>query len=78
MGKQGSAEVDFVAEKQGVYLYVQVTADMTAEETFERELRPLRAIQDNYEKIVLTMDHNTEGNYEGILVLHLLDWLEKK
>ncbi len=78
MGKQGNAEVDFVAEKQGAYLYVQVTADMTAEETFERELRPLRAIADNYEKIVLTMDHNTPGNYEGILVYHLLEWLEKK
>ncbi|MCC8065916.1 MAG: ATP-binding protein [Clostridiales bacterium] len=75
MGKQGNAEVDFVAEKQGAYMYVQVTADMTAEETFERELRPLRAIRDNYEKIVLTMDQNTPGNYEGIQAIYLLDWL---
>ena len=30
------------------------TADMTAEETFEREMRPLKEIKDNYEKIVLT------------------------
>lgn len=78
MGKQGNTEVDFVAEKQGVYTYVQVTADMTAEETFEREMRPLRSIQDNYEKIVLTMDKNTPGNYEGIRVLHLLEWLRGK
>lgn len=56
-------------------MYVQVTADMTAEETFEREMRPLNAIQDNYEKIVLTMDCHTLGNYEGIKVLYLLDWL---
>lgn len=76
MGKQGDAEVDFVAEKQGAYTYVQVTADMTAEENFHRELRPLRAIRDNYEKIVLTMDQNTPGNYEGIRVIYLLDWLE--
>lgn len=75
MGKQGNTEVDFVAEKQGVYTYVQVTADMTAEETFEREMRPLRAIADNYEKIVLTMDKNTPGNYEGIHVVYLLEWL---
>ncbi len=75
MGKQGNSEVDFVAEKQGTYTYVQVTADMTAQETFERELRPLRAIQDNYEKVVLTMERNTPGNYEGIHVIYLPDWL---
>ncbi len=78
MGRQGGAEVDFVAEKHGVYTYFQITADMTAEETFEREMRPLRSIRDNYEKIILTMDHNTLGNYEGIQVIHLLDWLLQK
>jgi hypothetical protein len=67
--------VDFVAEKQGVYTYFQITADMTASETFERELRPLRSIRDNYEKIVLTLDRVTIGNYDGIQVIHLLDWL---
>ncbi len=40
IGRLGSTEVDFVAEKQGEYTYYQVTADMTAEETFQRELRP--------------------------------------
>jgi hypothetical protein len=69
--------VDFVAEKQGVYTYFQVTADMTAEDTFNREMKPLRNIRDNYEKIVLTLDHMTEGNYDGIQVIHLLDWLTK-
>ena len=48
--------MDFVAEKQGVYQYFQVTADMTSQETFEREIRPLENIRDNYEKIILTMD----------------------
>ena len=52
IGKIGSTEVDFVAEKQGTYTYFQVTADMTAQETFEREMKPLRRIRDNYEKIV--------------------------
>ena len=75
IGKYGSAEVDFVAQKQGVLTYYQITADMTAEETFERELRPLRGIQDNYEKIVLTLDRFTMGNYDGIKVLNVVDWL---
>jgi hypothetical protein len=75
MGKYGNTEVDFVTEKHGVYMYFQVTADMTSEQTFERELRPLRNIRDNYEKIVLTLDHMTVGNYDGIQVIYLLDWL---
>lgn len=75
IGKLGNTEVDFVAEKQGVYAYFQVTADMTAEETFEREMRPLTLIRDNYEKIVLTADRMTVGNYNGIYVKNLIDWL---
>lgn len=75
IGKVGSTEVDFVAEKQGTYTYFQVTADMTAQETFEREMRPLRSIRDNYEKIVLTGDRLTPGNYDGIQVKYLPDWL---
>lgn len=75
IGKVGNTEVDFVAEKQGVYQYFQVTADMTAKETFEREIRPLENIRDNYEKIILTMDRLTPGNYNGIQVQYLLDWL---
>lgn len=55
--------------------YIQVTADMTAEETFNREIAPLKNIKDNYEKIILTLDKNTLGNYDGIKVLNLLDWL---
>ena len=48
---------------------------MNAPETRERELTPLREIRDNYEKIVLTLDHLTVGNYEGIQVINVLDWL---
>ena len=75
IGKYGSTEVDFVTQKEGVLTYYQVTADMTAEETFEREMRPLRSIQDNYEKIVLTLDRFSLGNYDGIKVVNVIDWL---
>lgn len=78
IGKLGNTEVDFVAEKQGEYTYYQVTADMTAQETFEREMRPLTLIRDNYEKIILTADHLTVGNYNGIRVKNLVDWLLEK
>lgn len=75
IGKFGSAEVDFVTQKEGVLAYYQVTADMTAEETFEREMRPLRSIRDNYEKIVLTLERFSLGNYDGIKVVNVIDWL---
>lgn len=75
IGKYGTTEVDFVVQKEGVLTYYQVTADMTAEETFEREMRPLRSIPDNYEKVVLTLDHFSLGNYDGIKVVNVIDWL---
>ena len=78
VGKNGDTEVDFVAQKQGVLHYYQVTADMTNEDTFDREIRPLQSIKDNYEKTILTMDHMTQGNYEGVKVVHLVDWLIEK
>lgn len=75
IGKLGNTEVDFVAEKQGEYSYFQVTADMTAQETFAREMKPLTLIRDNYEKVILTADRLTVGNYNGIRVKYLPDWL---
>lgn len=48
---------------------------MTAEETFAREIVPLRNIRDNNEKIILTLDKVTLGNYDGIRIIHLSDWL---
>lgn len=75
IGKYGATEVDFVVQKEGVLTYYQVTADMTAKETFEREMKPLRSIPDNYEKVVLTLDRFSLGNYDGIKVVNVIDWL---
>ena len=75
VGKAGNTEVDFVAEKQGTYTYFQVTADMTAKETFDREMKPFENIRDNYEKIIFTADTLSIGNYNGIKVENLIDWL---
>ena len=40
-----------------------------------REMRPLKNIQDNYEKFVLTLDRFSLGNYDGIKVVNVIDWL---
>ncbi|MCI6716953.1 MAG: ATP-binding protein [Bacilli bacterium] len=75
IGKVGETEVDFVAEKPNEKLYIQVTESMQSQEARERELRPLRMISDNYEKIILSMDRNYINSYDGIKSLNLLDWL---
>jgi predicted AAA+ superfamily ATPase len=75
IGKVGETEVDFVAEKPNDKIYIQVTESMQSPETRERELRPLRLIPDNYEKIVLSMDRSFIKSYDGIKSENLIDWL---
>ena len=75
IGKFGETEIDFVAEKPNDKLYVQVTESMQTPEIRERELRPLRMIPDNYEKIILSMDRDYINSYDGIKSLNLIDWL---
>lgn len=75
IGKIGETEVDFVAERPDDKVYIQVTESMQSPETRERELRPLRMIPDNYEKLVLSMDRSFITSYDGIRSLNLIDWL---
>ena len=75
IGKVGETEVDFVCEKPNEKIYIQVTETIGSQETLERELRPLRMISDNYEKIILSMDRNYINSYDGIKSLNLIDWL---
>ena len=78
IGKVGAAEIDFVARKNDNVSYYQVTASMTEESTFEREMSPFKGITDNYPKTVITLDRFTLGNYEGIEVVNAVDWLLEK
>lgn len=69
-------EVDFVAEKDGRLEYYQVSQTTLDEKTLERELRPLKKIQDNYPKYLLTLDELFgEMDYEGIQKRNVLAWL---
>ena len=75
IGKVGESEVDFIAEKASEKLYIQVTETMNSKETRERELKPLKMISDNYEKIVLSMDRSYINSYDGIKSINIIDWL---
>ncbi len=75
IGKTGDGEVDFVAIRQNEKLYVQVTQRIDSEKTEKREYERLLEIRDNYPKYVLRTDEFAGGNYEGIITMHVADFL---
>lgn len=56
VGKIGEPEIDFVTEKDGRRMYLQVALSILDEGTAEREFRPLMMVDDNYPKFILTLD----------------------
>lgn len=75
VGKLGNREVDFVAEKQDVTIYLQVAYLLPDEKVYEREFGNLLDIQDNHRKIVISMDEFIGSNYKGIEHVHLRSFL---
>ena len=75
IGKIDSKEVDFIATKTEEKKYIQVTESMTAPETRERELTPLKKIPDNYEKIVIAMNTDLTHDQDGIKIINAIDFL---
>ncbi|MDY0163558.1 ATP-binding protein [Desulfobotulus sp.] len=77
VGKVGALEVDFIATRLKEKLYVQVSASIMDEHTRKRELQSLQAIPDNYPKMILTMDKVIPNDYEGIKIIHVIDFLSE-
>lgn len=66
VGYYGDKEIDFIGEKNGEKLYIQVALKIDSEKTAEREFGNLLKIQDNYPKMVITEDNFSGNSYEGI------------
>ena len=75
IGKSNDYEVDFVAENPNEIKYYQVTRSLVNEDVKTRELRSLENIEDNYEKIILTMDKSINIDYNGIKIINIIDFL---
>lgn len=75
VGKVADKEVDFVAVNQYDTIYIQVSDSVRDASTFEREMAPLRAIKDNYPKLMLTRDVDINSSYNGIKRVNVLDYL---
>lgn len=83
IGKVDDYEVDFVALNNNGRIYVQVTEtlkgiDENDTKILDRELRSLKKIDDNYEKLILTSDKTPLSNEEGIIIRNVYDWLLDK
>lgn len=72
VGNLGENEIDFVAQKDGNTLYVQSSYSLSDEKTAIREYKALKAIQDNYPKIVVSLDDIKLPDNEGIH--HIQAW----
>lgn len=75
IGKSGEKEIDFVAEKNGEKIYIQVSRAILSDETREREFAPLLAIHNHYPKYVVTMDELAGGTVDGVRHVHIADFL---
>ncbi len=75
IGKLNQLEVDFIAQKDGKKVYVQVVYLLTSEQTIRREFDVLNQISDNYPKFVLSLDKYFGGNYDGIRWMNLINFL---
>ena len=78
IGKMNDKEIDFVATKQNDKIYVQVTQEIKSEETQKREYNQLLEIRDNYPKYVVMANDFAGGNYEGIKIMNIIDFLLSK
>ncbi|MFA6618801.1 MAG: ATP-binding protein [Candidatus Neomarinimicrobiota bacterium] len=77
IGKFDNYEIDFIAQKNDEKIYFQVTYLLSGKDAIEREFRPLLKINDNYQKIVLSMDKIWGEDKEGIKRVNIIDFLLK-
>jgi predicted AAA+ superfamily ATPase len=75
IGKQNDKEIDFIGERKGEKIYVQVALRIDEKRTMEREFGNLLAIKDNYPKYLITLDDYSGASYEGILHIPLRQFL---
>lgn len=74
IGKFDDNEIDFIAQDSEDIIYIQVSLSVRDETTLKRELKPLKSLNDNYKKYIITLDYDT-NNYDGIKQISALDFL---
>ena len=75
VGAIGALEIDFVAERAGEKIYIQVALTINESQTMEREFGNLKKINDNFPKMLITLDAFSGNTHEGIVTLNLRQFL---
>jgi len=75
IGKLWKNELDFVASRHSEKIYIQVSDDISRQETFAREVTPLLKVPDAYPKKLLARTRHAPFQHEGIEVCDIADWL---
>ncbi len=79
VGQLHKTEIDFVAEKSGSTVYVQVAYLLASQETINREFGNLKLIDDNHPKYVISLDRMMGSvNADGIRHIYLRDFLKMR
>lgn len=74
VGKTGNKEVDFVCDKRGERIYIQVAYLLASEETIHREFDVYDSIRDHYPKYVVSLDE-FDMSRNGIRHRNIRDFL---
>ena len=77
IGKIGDLEIDFIAERNNEREYYQISATILDENTFKREIMPLKKVKDNFQKFIISMDEINLSE-DGIKHLNILDFLQNR
>lgn len=76
VGYYQNFEIDFIATKENLKMYVQVTYLLTSEPTENRKFRALESINDNYPKYLVSMDDIIVNHPQGIIHKNIWDFVE--